>query len=104
MNFGNGIVYFLNAMLGSFVVLSIVSLFEKAHVEKVLFILEYYGKNSLVVLGTHQIIMLILKVPIKNNFILNILFCCLIMIFEIPIIYLINKGQFSIKRGMLNGK
>lgn len=54
-------------------------------------ILDFYGKASLVVMGTHQIVMLLLGIPIKMNYLRNIVYCIMVLLAEIPVVLIVNK-------------
>ena len=86
---GNRILFILGAITGSLFIIQISRMIQKFPV----ILLNFYGRNSLILLGTHYPII----VMIKN--ILNISefstagkYACLmfIMLIEIPIIYIIN--------------
>ena len=54
-------------------------------------VITFYGKESLVIMGTHQVIMMLLHVPISKSIWLNIVFCIAVLLAEIPVIHLIKK-------------
>lgn len=58
---------------------------------KVARVVDFYGRSTMIVMGTHQVIMLILMIPIKMNYGLNIVYCIVVLLAEIPMIFLINK-------------
>lgn len=84
------IVYISNAFIGTMWIFLVAIVCERKFsiVSKVL---DFYGKASLVVMGTHQIIMLLLTVPIKKNYWINVAYCIMVLVAEIPVIIIVNK-------------
>lgn len=87
LKFNNIILYVLCSIIGSF---SILFLLKKFNSNK----LMYIGKNSLIIMATHDIIIMILKKFIDinfNDYFIGFLIFILVMCIQIPIIKLINK-------------
>jgi fucose 4-O-acetylase-like acetyltransferase len=99
LKISNPLIYFANAIFGAisiiFVALVIDILNSSNYLHK---ILTFFGLHSLNIMGTHQILQLILFIPIPNNYLLNIAFCILILIAELPIIFIIKKITSLFKR------
>jgi fucose 4-O-acetylase-like acetyltransferase len=95
----NPIIYILSALIGSAFIISLISIIDDLNDKNLIAkILNFYGTESLNIMGTHQILMLIMFIPIKNNYLLNVLFCILILIAEIPVVFLIRKiKKYSIQ-------
>ena len=87
MRLGNPIMFWLGALAGTYLVLVL-------GIYKSFSILEFYGKNSLIIMGTHQpLLLLISELTQRNSFSIlpgGILFVFIIML-EIPIICLLNR-------------
>lgn len=84
IQFNNIILYFINAVLGS---LNIISISKKINSK----LLSFWGRNTLIIMGTHQLILTMLaKINIVNelNFITKLI---LVLVIEYPIIVLINN-------------
>lgn len=87
LKFNNIVLYVLCSIIGSF---SILFLLKKFNSNK----LMYIGKNSLIIMATHDIIIMILKKFIDinfNDYFIGFLIFILVMCIQIPIIKLINK-------------
>lgn len=86
LKLGNILFYVVNGTIASYGVIAI----SKSLVRNK--ILEFWGKNTLIILGTHQLITrFTLKIINSSDVIFNILILILVMILEYPIIKLINK-------------
>ena len=84
IQFNNMFLYFINSILGS---LNIIFISKKLTSKLLLF----WGRNTLIIMGTHQLILTIIsKISIFDelNFIIKLI---LILVIEYPIIVLINK-------------
>lgn len=103
LNFGRYPLYIINAMIGCAMMFAISVFIEKTSCNTLKNILVFYGKQSLVIMGTHQVIMMVLRIPISNSIWLNIAFCIVVLLVEIPVIYLI-KGLRKINRKSLGVK
>lgn len=90
LNISPFVIYIANALIGSIWIFIVGMFIEKSRL-KVARVIEFYGKSTMIVMGTHQVIMLILMIPIKTNYWLNIVCCIFVLLTEIPVIYLINK-------------
>ena len=87
LNFGNPALYMIGALFGSYAVLQLSKLVKSR-------ILSYYGKGSLIVMGTHvPILFLIRHVLSVDEFPLweGLAVICVIMMIEYPTIYLIQN-------------
>ena len=106
LHINNPFTFLINAILGSLVVILLCVNIEKLPLEKCKKALSFYGKNSLTIMGTHQILMLVLFIPIEKNYFLNIVFALLILAVEFPIIFIQNKlkKRKRAKSGEINGK
>ncbi|WP_278885438.1 MULTISPECIES: hypothetical protein [Bacillota] len=93
-------VYVLNALIGTFLVISVGMLFEKKF-RSISQILDFYGKNSLVVMGTHQVIMLICSIPVKLGYLWNVLYCC--VTYRNTGYYICKKNEDFEKERKING-
>ncbi len=99
LTFNNPIVYTFYAIIGT---LLIVNISKKIMSSR---ILEFFGKNSLVVMDTHQILLSlelwIFGIYESTIFVYSLLTCIAILFLEVPIIHLINThtpwmlGKFS---------
>lgn len=102
LEFNNKILYVFNSLIGS---LALILLFKNI-LNKDIKILNYLGKNTLIIMGTHQVLIEIIEVFTKceryNNGVSFIIFIIVILL-EIPIISLINNylpwmlGKFNKK-------
>lgn len=90
LNISPFIIYVTNAFIGTIWIFLVAMFIEKYH-SAIVKIVEFYGKSSMVVMGTHQVLMLILMIPIKMNYWLNFVYCIVVLLVEIPVIFLINK-------------
>lgn len=90
LNISPFIIYVTNAFIGTIWIFFVAMFIEKYH-SAIVKIVEFYGKSSMVVMGTHQVLMLILMIPIKMNYWLNFVYCIVVLLVEIPVIFLINK-------------
>lgn len=106
LEFKNKILYVFNSLIGS---LALICLFKNIF-NKEIKILSYLGKNTLIIMSTHQILIEIIGVFTKcEGYSRGISFIILIIVIllEIPIIYLINNylpwmlGKFD-RREKLN--
>ena len=106
LHINNPFTFLINAILGSLVVILLCVNVEKIPLEKCKKALSFYGKNSLTIMGTHQILMLVLFIPIVKNYLLNVVFTLLILAVEFPIILIQNKlkKRKRAKSGETNGK
>ena len=92
LKFGNtGGGYLWGALTGSGFLFLLIAEVERLGIEWGKGILQYYGKNSLIVMGTHQAIMMGLRIPIQESFMWNVVLCSLILAAEIPVIWLVHK-------------
>ena len=104
LNFENPVLYILNAVLGSLIV---INTFKEIKITKVL---TKIGTNTLVIMSTHQSILSLVLYNYDNKFkgndIQGLLLLLLIMIIEIPIIYIVNNylpfmlGKFPKKKNV----
>ena len=78
----NPIVFLAGGISGLYVILSLAHVFEWKW-------LSYLGKNSLILMGTHQLILY--TVPNNTSFLWVVGTMCLIAVVEIPVIYLTNN-------------
>ena len=70
LRFGNIVCYIINAVLGTLAIVFISIYFSMKRLgEK----LSYLGRNSLIIMGTHQLVMIIFMIPIIENYLINIL-------------------------------
>lgn len=91
-------VYVLNALIGTLLVIVAAMVFEeKFHIISLM--LEFYGKNSLIVMGTHQVIMMICNIPVIQGYLWNLVCCVVVLLVEIPVIIFIKKMRIVKKRG-----
>ncbi len=84
IQFNNIILYFINSVLGS---LNIISISKKINSK----LLSFWGRNTLIIMGTHQLILTMLaKINMVNefNFITKLI---LVLVIEYPIIVIINN-------------
>lgn len=99
LRIGNPFFYIVNALLGTIAMMMIVYSAEAFLENRFFLALTFFGKNSLIIMGTHQIIMLIIRCPISDRFLINLLLCLLILFIEIPVIILINKIKTENMKG-----
>lgn len=86
LQFGNPVLFVVNAFLGSAMILIIACyLHSDSFIQR---LLCFYGENSLVVMGSHQILMLLLHIPISERYGMNVLFFVIISVLEVPIVLL----------------
>lgn len=91
-------VYVLNALIGTLLVIVAAMVFEeKFHIISLM--LEFYGKNSLIVMGTHQVIMMICNIPVIQGYLWNLVCCVVVLLVEIPVIIFVKKMRIVKKRG-----
>ncbi|MFR5057632.1 acyltransferase family protein [Faecalimonas umbilicata] len=90
LNVSPFVIYIVNALAGTIWIFIVAMSIEKSHAA-IVRIVEFYGKSSMIVMGTHQVIMLILMIPIKMNYWLNFVYCIVVLLAEIPVIFLVNK-------------
>ena len=98
--FNNKFKYVFTSIIGS---ISIIFFFKRIQSNKLLL---FYGKNSLIILGTHGVVLYLIEDLLRvnfDNYIMGIIILILTLIIEIPIIYLINNylpwilGKFNEK-------
>ena len=88
LKFGNVFLYIVNAIVGS---LMVILIFKKLKTNKVL---KNIGINSLIIMGTHQNILNIIFYIFNSRFegyIEGIILLFVVLIIELPIIYIINN-------------
>lgn len=102
LKLNNKILYVFNSLIGS---LTLIYLFKNIF-NKEIKILNYLGKNTLIIMGTHQILIEIIGVFTnceRYNMSMSFFIFLIVMLLEIPIIYLINNhlswilGKFNRK-------
>lgn len=102
LELNNKILYVFNSLIGS---LTLIYLFKNIF-NKDIKILNYLGKNTLIIMGTHQILIDIIGVFTKcerYNRSISFFIFLIVVLLEIPIIYLINNylpwilGKFNRK-------
>lgn len=100
--FNNKLLYILNSMLGSFILIELCKLVKSN-------ILIYLGKNSLIIMAIHLNLIYLFNKYIGLNlygYISGLILFLLIILIEIPIIYLINNylsfmiGKFPKKKNV----
>lgn len=93
LKFGNPIVYTFCSVIGA---VSVIFLFKNCKVKA----LQYFGNNTLIIMGTHQIILCYIINHItgieKYGYIYGIAILAILLVIEIPIIYFINNYAFFI--------
>ena len=91
LKFDNPIVYTFCSVIGA---VSVILLFKNCKVKA----LQYFGNNSLIIMGTHQIILWYIINPItgieKYGYIYGMAILAILLVIEIPIIYFINNYAF----------
>ena len=103
LNFGNPISYMLNALIGSVMIFCIACIIDKIKLSYCKEIFLFFGRNSLIVMGTHQVLMLLLHIPNQNELGLSVIFCIIVMVMEIPCIFGINSiKNFKYERTRVN--
>ena len=90
LNVSPFVIYGVNALVGTIWIFIVAMFIEKSRLA-VARIVDFYGKSTMIVMGTHQVIMLILMIPIKMNYWLNFVYCIIVSLAEIPVILLMNK-------------
>lgn len=93
LRFGSPVLFIMNALSGSAAILSLAVLLEKSAGYKAFRGVPDIGKESLMVMGTHQIVMLVLKIPILDGFLINVLLCMVVMIVEFLLISVAQKER-----------
>ena len=102
LKLNNKILYVFNSLIGS---LTLIYLFKNIF-NKEIKILNCLGKNTLIIMGTHQILIEIIGVFTnceRYNMSMSFFIFLIVMLLEIPIIYLINNhlswilGKFNRK-------
>lgn len=84
----NPIVYIVNALLGTGFIITLSLLLDKLKlIGKWIVVL---GRNSLFIMGTHQVIMLLCFIPIKAELLLNALFCMAVITIDVLLIFIIK--------------
>lgn len=83
LNFGNPIMYVLQGVTGSLGIIIILMNIKSIKID----FLSKIGENTLIIMSTHQILLMILTRVGLNNTIVFILICLL----EIPIVYIVNN-------------
>lgn len=91
LNFGRYSLYIINAMIGCAMLFAICVYLEKTSFKTLKNVITFYGKESLIIMGSHQVIMLVLPIPISNTIWLNIVFCIAVLLAELQVIHLIKK-------------
>lgn len=86
LQFGVPVTYVLNALLGSAMILAIVTCFDEKGI--LVRLLSFYGKNSLTVMGSHQPLMLAIQIPVVERYCMNFLYFIIVSAIEAPIIIL----------------
>ena len=106
LNLGNPVLYILNALVGCSMIFTICACLVKSNCDICKKIFCFFGRESLIVMGTHQALMILLHIPIKESVLLNLMFFAIIMVSEVPCVFLIRKMR-SIKERIVvsvNGK
>ena len=94
LKYNNPVIYTICSIFGSYLV---ILTFKKIKHKKINKIFNYYGTNSLIVMATQQVILsyFISRITGINafnyNYLYGIVILIVIMIIEIPIIYIINN-------------
>ena len=106
LHINNPFTFLINAIFGSLVILLLCAGVEKMPLDRCKKALSYFGKNSLTIMGTHQILMLVLFIPMVKNYLLNMLFAVIILVISFPIIFIQNKLKRwrRTKSGEINGE
>ena len=97
LNFGNMFLYLFNGIVATVAVIGICKSINRNN------LLEFYGVNTIIIMGTHQWMTKLFVMYFGNENILSIVTFIIIMSIEIPIIYLINNyapwmlGKFKSK-------
>lgn len=88
LDLGNILLYTSSGIIGS---MTIIFLFKKINIRY----LEYLGKNSIIIMATHQLILTYIVNTISGSerygYIIGLIVAFIIILIEIPIIYLINN-------------
>lgn len=102
LKFNNKVLYVLNSLIGS---IALIYLFKNIFNNNIKFLI-YLGKNTLIIMGTHQILIDIIGVFTnceRYNRSISFFIFLIVVLLEIPIIYLINNylpwilGKFNKK-------
>lgn len=100
--FNNKLLYILNSILGSFILIELCKLVKSNE-------LTYLGKNSLIIMAIHLNLIYLFNKYIGLNlygYISGLILCILIILIEIPIIYVIDNylpfmiGKFPKKKNV----
>ncbi len=97
---GNYFLFYISAFCGAFGVLGISKIFVKK-----LSFLSFFGKNSLIILGTHTVFLMLLpyyyayftgiSIFYTENILVNGTYIfCITLILELPIIFFLNKFNY----------
>ncbi|MDU6533812.1 MAG: acyltransferase family protein [Intestinibacter bartlettii] len=91
LRFNNKILYIICSIIGSYFS---IFLFKRIATIREFKLLEYFGRNSLIIMATHQIILeffnKILNISF-DGFLLPVTILLVVLIIEIPIIYIVNN-------------
>lgn len=94
LQFGNIVWYIMNAILGSLVIISISIYLSR----KLLGVwISYLGSNSLFIMGTHQLVMLVFSIPIVKNYLTNVLLAFSIVSIECIVIKILRGMKGKVK-------
>lgn len=91
LNIGSPVAYVINAILGSAFILLFSILIDRFNAKFIRRMLMFFGKHSLEIMGTHQVVMIILFIPIVNNYFLNLCLCAAVIAAEVPVVLIIDK-------------
>ena len=94
LQFGNIAWYIMNAILGSLVIIS-TSIYLSGKLLGMW--VSYLGRNSLFIMGTHQLVMFIFSVPIVKNYLSNVLLAVSIVSIECIVIKILRCMKRKVK-------
>ncbi|MCQ2420445.1 MAG: acyltransferase family protein [Clostridia bacterium] len=103
LRYSNPFLFIMNGVLGTTSVLLLAIVLERLCPKTLLRPVLFFGKETLVILGTHQLLMLLLQIPVSDLLLMNILYCAIILIIEIPIVFLIRQIRSLFQKRKANG-
>lgn len=98
LKFGRYSLYIMNALIGCAMMFAISVFVVKINCNALKEIIAFYGKESLIIMGTHQVIMLVLRIPNSNSIWLNIVFCVVVLLAELPVIYWVKRLRKIVRK------
>lgn len=90
LHYNNPILYLISATIGSILIILTLKKLNNFNIKY----LTYFGLNSIIIMATHQNLMRVCQIILKNNlegFFVETFLLIIIIILEVPLVYIINN-------------